>query len=213
MILTTDVWVTVSGRNGSHYAGKGYTLPYAKDNRGRIGVKKGAKILARIGDVHPQSNLKIAYQCDDCGGVFESTFSTIFARKNSQYVKTGETVCSSCANKRMSGVNSGQYVHGNSRYCEYRHSAKKRELDFSLTISEFECLTVQECHYCGGFSRDRDIRSRGNGVDRKDSAVGYQIDNCVPCCATCNFVKNDMPYDDFISYIKRIYNRITAHAI
>ena len=105
----------------------------------------------------------------------------------------------------MSGKNSGAYKHGNNRYPEYISNARKRNIKFNLTITEFESITEKECHYCGGFSIDRNPKSRGNGIDRKNSDIGYILINCVPCCATCNFVKNSMPYDEFIKYIKSLY--------
>lgn len=42
------------------------------------------------------------------------------------------------------------------------------------------------------------------GIDRKDSSEGYHIENCVTCCKTCNFAKNNTPYDEFIQYLDRL---------
>lgn len=207
MIITKTVMATVSGRNKPHFESNGYKLPYEKDEKGRLGVKKGSKLEVSVFDLPVSSNVKIKYKCDDCGIVKEVGAHTLFYRENSQYRKTGETLCSSCANKRMSGENNSQYKHGNNRYCEYRYNAEKRGYKFNLSLDEFCSITEKECHYCGGFSQEWDDRSRGNGVDRKDSAKGYEAANCVPCCSKCNFVKNSMPYNSFISYIKRIAER------
>lgn len=207
MILSKTVMATVSGRNKPHFEEKGYKLPYTKDSRGRVGVPKGSRLEVSVFDLPTSSNVKIKYKCDDCCAVKSVSANTLFYRENSQYKKTGETLCSSCANKRMSGESNSQYRHGNSRYCEYRSNAKRRGIDFNLSIGDFEKTTSAECHYCGGFSFEWDERSRGNGIDRKDSSIGYFIDNCVPCCSKCNFVKNSMPYMDFINYIKRIAER------
>lgn len=207
MILSKTVMATVSGRNKPHFEEKGYRLPYTKDSRGRLGVPKGSKLEVSVFDLPASSNIKIDYKCDDCGAVKSVGAHTLFYRENSQYQKTGETLCSNCANKRMSGSANSQYKHGNSRYCEYRCGARKRGFDFNLSLEDFERITSMECHYCGGFSFEWDERSRGNGVDRKDSNKGYFNENCVPCCSKCNFVKNSMPYNDFINYIKRIAGR------
>ena len=207
MILTKKVMATVSGRNKPHFESKGYTLPYKKDSKGRLGVTKGTQLEVSVLDLPPSSNVKIEYQCDDCGAIKRVGAHTLFYRENSQYQKTGETLCSSCANKRMSGKENSQYKHGNSRYCEYRYNANKRGFEFSLSLEDFERITGMECHYCGGFSSEWDVRSRGNGIDRKDSDLGYFTNNCVPCCSKCNFVKNSMHYSDFINYIKRIAER------
>lgn len=213
MILTERVMATVSGANKDYFERKGYILPYKKDARGRIGIAKGTNLEVSVYDLQPFSNIKIKYKCDDCENVFEVHANTIFGRRNSQYKKTGETVCSRCANKRMSGKNNSQYKHGNNRYPEYRCNAKKRGIAFNLSIHEFESLTTKECHYCGGNSKDRDTRIRSNGIDRKDSNLGYQYENCVPCCATCNFIKNTMGYSDFINYIKQVYKKVSSYEV
>lgn len=207
MIITKYVLATVSGRNKKHYEDKGYKLPYRKDERGRVGIKKGSKIKVSVYDIHPNSSLKIQYKCDDCGVIKTVNAGTIMGRKNSQYLKDGKTYCSKCANKLMSGKNSGAYKHGSVRYPEYRNNAKRRGIDFNLTIKEFKYLTSQPCYYCGGDSKETVKNSRGNGIDRVDSNKGYTIDNCVPCCAFCNFIKNNVSYDFFINKIKKIYER------
>lgn len=204
---------TVSGGNKKHFEDLGYVLPYKKDNRGRIGIPKGTKIKVSVYDLHPLSNVKVKYECDDCHKIFESPAWSIFHRKNSQYIKTGEIVCSSCANKRMSGENNPNYKHGSNRYCEYRSNAERRGIVFELTSKEFKEITKKECHYCGGHSIDRNPKSRGNGIDRKDSYKGYVYSNCVPCCATCNFVKNSMPYKEFLLYIRALYNKTKNYEI
>jgi hypothetical protein len=45
---------------------------------------------------------------------------------------------------------------------------------------------------------------RYNGIDRVDSSMGYVAGNVVPCCSTCNRMKLDHSYDDFIAHIKKI---------
>lgn len=64
------------------------------------------------------------------------------------------------------------------------------------------------CHYCG--IKESDFLSiwgefyggkkRGGilEIDRKDNAMGYEIDNCVLACAICNNAKSDkFTYDEF----------------
>ena len=36
---------------------------------------------------------------------------------------------------------------------------------------------------------------------------GYIIENCVPCCKRCNWMKSDMNKEEFISHIKDIYEK------
>jgi hypothetical protein len=207
MILTKEVLVTVSGKPKKYYEELGYKLPYTKDIRGRIGIKKGTKILVNVKDLPPSCNVKIQYKCDDCGIIKEVIAHTIFNRKNSQFNKDEKTYCSDCANHRMSGENNSQYKHGSIRYPQYRHNALRRNLEFNLTAEQFKSITEQKCYYCNGYSQDRDPRFIGNGIDRKNSNLGYVIENCVPCCVTCNFIKNNMDFNEFIDYIRRLYEQ------
>ena len=36
------------------------------------------------------------------------------------------------------------------------------------------------------------------GLDRVDSNKGYTDDNVVPCCGSCNQLKNELPYKYFV---------------
>lgn len=104
----------------------------------------------------------------------------------------------------------------NSLFAGYKKSSKERGLTFSLTTEDFRSLIDKNCHYCGsppmlavyGKQRMASRRVNGNfwytGIDRKDSTVGYHIDNCVTCCKVCNFAKNDMPYEAFIEYLGKL---------
>ena len=91
------------------------------------------------------------------------------------------------------------------RYNAYKGSAKHRNLDFKLNIDEFEKITDQPCIYCGGYS-DSYFEKNFNGIDRINSQIGYVLDNCVPCCKTCNVMKSDLPILDWIKHIKLILN-------
>ena len=44
-----------------------------------------------------------------------------------------------------------------------------------------------------------------NGVDRFDNDIGYTVENVNSCCGECNFMKNDMEYNDFLEQLKKIF--------
>ncbi len=104
----------------------------------------------------------------------------------------------------------------NNMFAQYRKSAKERGFEFHLTAIQFAALIDKKCHYCGtgpslkAFGVNRMARDNINGnftytgIDRKNSNEGYHIDNCVTCCKTCNFAKNDMSYEEFIEYLDRL---------
>ncbi len=92
------------------------------------------------------------------------------------------------------------------RFARYKHAARKRGLDFSLTFEKFNELIHQDCHYCG----------RGNptkGVDRKDNLKGYTLQNAVPCCWDCNNAKGKHSKPEFILMSTLIADRFKAGVI
>lgn len=104
----------------------------------------------------------------------------------------------------------------NALFLGYAHSAKKRDLAFSLTKDVFSSLIQANCAYCGTppsqiFSR---IGLNGsfvyNGIDRVDSVLGYSLENCVPCCGRCNSMKMNMLRSDFVQHIARIHHHLTS---
>lgn len=109
----------------------------------------------------------------------------------------------------------------------YRRAAKERKQMYSLTREQFRSLISSNCHYCGFqgrninglLSKNGNIKGnrstctkewadrqwiKANGIDRKDNSIGYELDNCLPCCEICNIGKNNRSYNDFINYINRL---------
>ena len=100
----------------------------------------------------------------------------------------------------------------NRLYKDYIDSAKRRGHTFNITNAEFIELINSSCFYCG--EKPRDVRKkRGgteyigkfNGVDRFDNSIGYEIENCKPCCKTCNRMKQVYHGNDFIDHMKKIF--------
>lgn len=86
----------------------------------------------------------------------------------------------------------------NVRYAAYKGDAKRYKRCFELTFDEFVSLVTTSCHYCG---------ADGWGIDRKDSSVGYILQNCLPCCSACNCMKMHVSYDEFIERCRLISSR------
>lgn len=100
----------------------------------------------------------------------------------------------------------------NQYYSNYRYQAKRRNLNFEITKEYFLKLVQQNCYYCN--AEPRLIKPfygeivYFNGIDRKDNNKGYSVENCLPCCSTCNLAKKEMADSEFISWIFRVYNNI-----
>jgi hypothetical protein len=82
--------------------------------------------------------------------------------------------------------------------------AKHKHQVVYLTYEEFiEFTKSSACHYCEKalvwteYSLNRG-RSAACNLDRKDNALGYSRDNCVPCCPRCNKAKSGhFSYDEW----------------
>jgi len=75
------------------------------------------------------------------------------------------------------------------RYDNGKQRAKTRNLDFDLSISEFENIVSMPCYYCNNLLGTKTIV--GIGLDRCNNNKGYTIDNVVSCCKFCNEIKSD----------------------
>jgi 5-methylcytosine-specific restriction endonuclease McrA len=95
----------------------------------------------------------------------------------------------------------------------YKKHAKARGYEFDLKDNEFAIMTQQTCHYCGKVPSTvcKNAKTGSftyNGIDRKDSLSGYSINNCVPCCMTCNRAKLDVTYNNFIDLVRKIHKHM-----
>ena len=107
------------------------------------------------------------------------------------------------------------------RYYQYKQSARRRGLVFSIPEEDFEQLCKQDCFYCGAPphnisrvpNRDkgegrRQKEFKYNGLDRVDNDRGYCRENVVPCCITCNRAKRAMSQPDFLAWVERVHNHL-----
>lgn len=90
----------------------------------------------------------------------------------------------------------------NGRLASYKKGAKNRDIEWCLTKEEFKNFWQNDCSYCGA-----EIKTIG--IDRKDNTKGYILDNCQPCCTTCNRMKLDLNEDEFVFIIKKILKHIS----
>ena len=95
----------------------------------------------------------------------------------------------------------------------YKRGARVRNFEFSITREEFRTLTSSYCYFCGikpkqKTGRIKYLPTHGeyiyNGIDRKDNALGYTIENCLPCCKICNYAKHKLSFEEFEEWLNRI---------
>lgn len=97
----------------------------------------------------------------------------------------------------------------------YKRVAAKRRLTFDLTFEKFVKICQEPCVYCGD-PPSQNVGGRyeigkfngefiHNGIDRIDNSQGYTEQNCVSCCQVCNFMKNTLSKDAFVSQVRKIH--------
>lgn len=100
-------------------------------------------------------------------------------------------------------------------FYKYRHGAERVNRDFTITLEEFYSLTQKNCYYCNAIPSNRSSHTKGerenssprflySGIDRKRNELGYVLENCVACCTRCNFIKRNIPWDEWVDFLNRI---------
>lgn len=99
----------------------------------------------------------------------------------------------------------------NKLFYHYKRNARNRSYEWSIEKEKFREITKQKCFYCGddpsskaGYGRMHGEYAY-NGLDRIDNKKGYYLNNILPCCSTCNRMKMDTSYEDFLLQIEKIY--------
>lgn len=145
-------------------------------------------------------NLKVDYVCDCGTHTIAKSYSKVKIQK----------MCLKCRKTNSHRINTATSF--NMVFREYVRSAKLRGLCFNLTKEQIFGLTQQSCFYCGAEPSNvmRPSAKGGsyvyNGIDRKDSNMGYIMENVVSCCKKCNNAKWDLSTADFLNHIKKVYS-------
>jgi hypothetical protein len=178
-----------------------------------IGKRFGRGIVTGFLGKLPVSNFYVWELICDCGNVYKSTTSNLnFGHVTSCGCYKLERVKENIKKATLANTMPLGIATFNELLRSYKKRAIEKGLCFELTQDQFEKLTKSNCVYCGqepsGVYRanTRNGEYIYNGVDRIDSTLGYTVDNCIPCCKRCNQGKNNMPYDEFMNWIARVYS-------
>lgn len=150
-------------------------------------------------------------------GLYECSCGKTCVTDNSK-VRTGKRKSCGCARKEwLSGP--GQKYNNDKKlspeqkeqrskeavYRAYKHRAdNKKNIKFELTFEEFCSYFDKSCVYCGETLSCEYEGFRYNGIDRIDNSLGYNKDNCVPCCQECNYQKSDYSVEQFLARVRKI---------
>ena len=95
-----------------------------------------------------------------------------------------------------------------------KKSARERNLELSLSNKQIRDLITQSCYYCDAEPRVHKYNKNFqdylpyNGIDRIDNSKGYILNNVVPCCSICNYMKRTLSKSEFEDHIIKIYNHL-----
>lgn len=101
----------------------------------------------------------------------------------------------------------------------YKRHAKERNLIFSLTECEFLDLCKKDCFYCGKepsnrlYKQNKDGTEMNfiyNGIDRIENTIGYVLENCVPCCKICNYMKRETSFSQWKKHMELILENLNS---
>jgi hypothetical protein len=102
--------------------------------------------------------------------------------------------------EKMNENNTNKRNGKNNQYNVYKRSAFDKNINFELTYNEYEIIVDASCNYCGIVNEIKNF----NGIDRLNSSIGYQENNCVSCCTMCNFMKGSLDNETFYKRIVHI---------
>lgn len=139
-----------------------------------------------------------------------------------KYIRTSKLLdgsTKSCGCSRSKGPRTEKGLSGSKQlYNTYKSRSKKLNRVFNISFDSFVALTSSKCYYCGlkpiqkfkpqGRKEEAAINAiyTYNGLDRLNSNLGYEKENCVACCKKCNMAKSDMNLNEFLNHISSIYN-------
>lgn len=94
-----------------------------------------------------------------------------------------------------------------------RRRAAKKGYPSTLSLAEYLELIGMDCFYCGQKptlrrSKRTDPYIPHQGLDRIDSTLGYDRSNIVPCCYTCNVMKQTLTPSSFYDHLTRIIRNL-----
>lgn len=150
-------------------------------------------------------------------------------------LKRGRVISCGCFYELFGRYKKHKNTPGGSTYgvifTEYKSSAKKRGLEFSLSFDSLIKLSSLNCYYCNSpptTFKNRYINSKTkqitteaishgirpesidnatvyiNGIDRIDNSKGYTPENSRACCFPCNRAKAQMTEEEFLDWAKRL---------
>lgn len=173
-----------------------------------VGKKYGRLLVVKLHGISKQKQTVWECECE-CGNKKIVRIGTLI----SQHTRScgclkKDIMTEQC--KRLFSLPEGE-ASLNLAYSRYKLGAKRRGLSWGITKKDFIKYILSECFYCGEkpnnytqYNTYQNGTTPRNGIDRIDSNIGYELDNCVPSCSFCNYAKRSLTQPQFLLKIKQI---------
>jgi hypothetical protein len=158
-----------------------YLLEYGRKNKEKISKRNAEKYIANMEKIKERSTKR--YQERK-----EEILEQIKEYREKNYDEIRERDCAR-ANTREG------------KYLKIIQNAKGRGRIVEMTKDEIMNMTDLPCVYCNKETIDGVKR---NGIDRMDNSIGYILENCVPCCEICNYMKQSLDPNTFVERCSQI---------
>lgn len=98
-LLSTEVEVTLNGKNIAYYENLGYEIPkYYDKKHQKFAVKNNTTLMVKVEHLPKGSNVYIDATCDECGKVLRRTYNN-----HNKQIHDGKCYCHKCSNKILNG--------------------------------------------------------------------------------------------------------------
>jgi len=146
------------------------------------------------------------------------------------HLKSGNTTSCGCLKKYNAQKPIGEAPWNRNFLVHKNNSSRSKRI--SVFVDDFDLfkkICSEKCIYCDSkpkpwnpyvfkkksLSLEAFERSwiNTNNIDRVDNDVGYLLNNSVPCCSNCNFMKNSMNFWDFANHLQRFKSNLVKRVI
>src|ERR1043165_6434781 len=141
--------------------------------------------------------------CKWCGVVFFSASNKKFCSNNCRLLKTKQNYKKNQLKRKEKLAISLQIGYYDDipiidyHYNLYKKQSLSRGINFSLSLEQYTSFWTKPCSYCNDLIETI-------GIDRIVNSIGYEFDNCIPCCTECNKMKRHHSTEWFINQCKKI---------
>lgn len=198
---------------------------------GHCQYKRGIREIDEVGNVYGE--LKVLERAPPPETVRQDAATAYWRCKcscgNENFITKGQALrsgtvwhCGCLRHELLSNVKLGNTIRRDSLpeglagfnrlYRRYQGEAKKHDRAFELTKEDFSFLTKMNCFYCGDEPNQLRVTRGGHGdyeysgLDRVDPSKGYTLDNVVPSCKVCNYMKKNYHLVPFLWHVSKIHN-------